>query len=148
MTNAESTAAPLSQPLYGASLGAAFSRFWRKYATFSGRASRSEFWWWVLVSVIVSIIFSIIGSLAGGIYGPVVDGQLTFGPGYGIYETLAGIWALATIVPNLALYWRRLHDTNHSGGYFLFFLIPLIGWIFVLVWVLSGPKPEGARFDQ
>jgi hypothetical protein len=60
MSNTEST--PLSAPVYGASLGVAFSRFWRKYATFSGRASRSEYWWWVLIAVIVAVVFSIIGT--------------------------------------------------------------------------------------
>ena len=101
------------------------------------------------MSLIVSIIFNIIGSAAGGVYtGISATGQLEYGPGYGIYATLAGIWGVATIIPNLALYWRRLHDTNHSGGYFFFFFIPIVGWIFVLVWLLSGPKPEGARFDR
>ena len=86
----------LSAPYYGASLGVAFSRFWRKYATFSGRASRSEYWWWVLISVIVAAIFYIIGNLAGGIYGPpTAAGSLTLGPGYGIYLALSVIWGIA-----------------------------------------------------
>jgi len=141
-------ATSLSQPLYGASLGAAFTRFFRKYATFSGRASRSEFWWWFLISIIVEAIFYIIGTVAGGIYGSTVDGQLTLGPGYGIYETLAIIYALAVIVPTLALVWRRLHDTNRSGGFYFLGLIPFVGGIIVLVFFLLGPNPAGARFDK
>jgi uncharacterized membrane protein YhaH (DUF805 family) len=140
---------PLSAPYYGASLGVAFTRFWRKYATFSGRASRSEYWWWALVGVIVSIVINIIGSLAGGIYSTDPSAApLTPGPGYGIYTTLSVLWFLAAVVPTLALVWRRLHDTNRSGGFYFFLLIPLVGWIFVLVFLLSGPKPEGARFDK
>jgi uncharacterized membrane protein YhaH (DUF805 family) len=153
MTNAEPVAdagaVPLSAPYYRASLPVAFSRFWRKYATFSGRASRSEYWWWALIGVIVAVIFYIIGSAAGGIYGtPTAEGGLVLGPGYGIYETLTLIWGLATIVPSLALIWRRLHDTNRSGGFFFLGLIPLVGGIIVLVFELLPPNPAGARFDR
>ena len=139
----------LSAPYYGASLGVAFSRFWRKYATFSGRASRSEYWWWVLISVIVAAIFLIIGNLAGGIYGPpTAAGSLTLGPGYGIYLSLSLIWGIATIVPGLGLVWRRLHDTNRSGASYFLALIPIVGPIILLVFVLSPQNPEGARFDR
>ena len=153
MTNPEPAAPageiPLSAPYYGASLGVAFSRFWRKYATFSGRASRSEFWWWYLIGTVVAVIFYAIGGLAGGVYGPANgSGALTLGPGYGIYETLSLVWGLATIVPTLALTWRRLHDSDHSGGFFFLFLIPLVGDIILLVFFLTGARPAGARFDN
>jgi hypothetical protein len=49
---------PLDKPLYGATFGQAISRFFKKYATFSGRASRSEYWWWVLASAIISAVLS------------------------------------------------------------------------------------------
>ena len=148
-TEPVSSAVPLRAPYYGASLGTSFSRFWRKYATFSGRASRSEYWWWVLISVIVAAIFLIIGTVAGGIYGPpTAAGAPTLGPGYGIYVTLSIIWGLAVLVPGLALTWRRLHDTNRSGAFYFLGLIPLVGGIIVLVFVLLPPNPEGARFDK
>ena len=151
MSNTEPVtgAVPLSAPYYGASLGIAFSRFWRKYATFSGRASRSEYWWWALINVIVAAIFFIIGNLAGGIYGPpTAAGSLTLGPGYGIYLALSVIWGIATIVPGLGLIWRRLHDTNRSGAFYFLGLIPIVGPIILLVFVLSPQNPEGARFDR
>ena len=148
MTDTASTATPLSQPLYGASLGAAFSRFWRKYGTFSGRASRAEFWWWLLIDLIIVVIFYIIGVVAGGITTVDADGQVVLGAGYWIYVTLAGIWGLITLIPNLALIVRRLHDSNHSGGWIFIALIPLVGSIILLVLYLSGPKAEGARFDK
>lgn len=147
MTNPDTGAVPLSAPYYGASLGTAFSRFWRKYATFSGRASRSEFWWWYLVTIVIEAIFFIIGTVAGGIYGPTVNGVLTLGPGYWIYLTLSIIYGLAVIVPTLALIWRRLHDTNRSGGFYFLGLIPFVGGIIVLVLFLLPPNPAGARFD-
>jgi uncharacterized membrane protein YhaH (DUF805 family) len=147
MSNVETV--PLSAPYYGAPLGAAFTRFWRKYATFSGRASRAEYWWWVLVGVIVVAVFFLIGTLAGGIYGaPTETGALSLGPGYGVYVTLSAIWGLATLVPNLALAWRRLHDTNRSGGFYFIGLIPFVGWIIVLVFMLLPADPAGARFDR
>lgn len=153
MTNpdaaAQSGGVPLSAPYYGASLGVAFSRFWRKYATFSGRASRSEYWWWVLVSLIVEAIAFLLGTVSGGIYGPPsATGALTFGAGYWIYLTISLIWGLATLVPGLALIWRRLHDSNRSGGFYFLVLVPFVGPIILLVFVLLGPDPAGARFDR
>ncbi len=59
------TGTPLSQPLYGASIGQAVSRFFKKYATFSGRASRSEFWWWYLVFVVVTGVLYAIAVAVG-----------------------------------------------------------------------------------
>jgi uncharacterized membrane protein YhaH (DUF805 family) len=145
---ADTGGVPLSAPYYSASLGVAFSRFWRKYATFTGRASRSEYWWWALIGLVVAAIFYVIGSLAGGIYGPInSEGVATLGSGYWIYVGLSSVWGLVVLVPGLALFWRRMHDANHSGLCYFLVLIPLVGPIIVLVFLLSGPKPEGARFD-
>ena len=142
-----SNAVPLSQPLYGASLGDAVRRFFKKYATFTGRASRSEYWWWYLVSIVIAIVFNILSFGTGG-YGLQIDG------GYAPPRALSivvwviwGIWALATIVPGLALTVRRLHDTDHSGWWILIGLVPLVGPIVLLVFLLSAPVPAGARFD-
>ena len=151
MSNTEPAtgAVPLSAPYYGASLGSAFSRFWRKYSTFSGRASRSEYWWWILINSIITNVFLIIGNLTGGITGlPTAAGVPTAGPGFGLYLTLSSIWGVAVLVPGLALMWRRLHDTNRSGASYFLGLIPIVGPIMVLVFVLSRQKPEGARFDR
>jgi uncharacterized membrane protein YhaH (DUF805 family) len=133
-------------------MGIGFSRFWRIYATFSGRASRSEYWWWVLISVIVAAIFFIIGTVAGGIFGTptavgptTAAGTPTMGPGSGIYLSLSLIWGLAAFVPGLALIWRRFHDSNHSGAFYLLGLMPFVGGIIVLVFVL--PPLVGLTFE-
>jgi uncharacterized membrane protein YhaH (DUF805 family) len=148
-TEPGNNAIPLSAPYYGASLGVAFTRFWRKYATFSGRASRSEYWWWALIGVVVAAVFYIIGTVAGGIYGPPnAAGAPTLGPGYGIYLTLSLIWGLAVVVPGLALVWRRFHDSNRSGAFYFLGLIPIVGAIIVLVFLLLPANPAGARFDK
>ena len=132
----------LDQPYYGAPFGAAVKRFFTKYATFSGRASRSEFWWWFLVSVVINIAFS---SVAGALQGS-TPGHLS--GGYVAVSIISGIWSLAILVPSLAVAWRRLHDTNRAGGWYFIGLIPVIGTILVIVWLASASKADGQRFDR
>jgi uncharacterized membrane protein YhaH (DUF805 family) len=135
---------PLSAPLPGATIGQAVTRFFKKYATFSGRASRSEYWWWVLVNFIVT------GVLSGLAYTGTSfteEGMVT-GPLYWVFIVLSSAWGLAVIIPTLALIWRRLHDTNRPGGWFFLVFIPLIGGIILLVFVLLPSDPAGARFDS
>ncbi|HEY0249351.1 MAG TPA: DUF805 domain-containing protein [Gryllotalpicola sp.] len=130
---------PLDQPFYGAPFGAAVRRFFTKYAVFSGRASRSEFWWWTLLYVIIEVVLSFFTGHRTS------EGSLT-----GLSATfsgLAGLWNLAIIVPFLALSARRLHDTNRSGWWVLIYLIPIVGWIIVIVWWAGATRPEGARYD-
>lgn len=105
-------AVPLDQPYYGCPFPEAFIRFWKKYATFKGRASRSEFWWFMLADVIIAFMLSAIANA--------VD-QLSF---------LPALWGLATFVPSIALATRRLHDTNKSGwwlfGYYALSTVVII----------------------
>jgi len=140
---------PLSLPLYGASFGQAFRRFWTKYATFSGRASRSEFWWWYLANaIVVAVLYAItaIGGFAGATY-DATTGTSEPGPLIGVGAGLLGLWALATIVPSFAIAWRRLHDTNRSGGFWFLGLIPFVGGIILLVLFVLESDPQGDRFD-
>lgn len=137
---------PLWAPWYGASFAVAFTRFWRKYATFSGRASRSEFWWWILVTFVVSGALTSLSSALG--FAPAHPFSVIPGPGFAFVGGLDGLWGLATIVPMLALIWRRLHDTNLSGGFFFLSLIPLAGPIILVVLTLLPPSPGGVRFDR
>jgi uncharacterized membrane protein YhaH (DUF805 family) len=116
------------------------ARFFMKYATFSGRASRSEYWWWALVSGIVSGVTNLLmlaGRSSGGKLGAV----------YFVGLALAGIWLLATFIPSLALLVRRLHDSNRSGWMVLLSFVPFIGGLVLLVFTLQDSKPEGQRFD-
>ncbi|WP_271985662.1 DUF805 domain-containing protein [Pseudoclavibacter terrae] len=141
--------APLYPPLYGASFGQAVKRFFKKYAVFSGRASRSEYWWWILFGVIVNAVFFLIGSLAGGPGTMDSSGQFTGASGaYTAVSVVQSLWGLATLIPGLALLFRRLHDTNRSGWWWLLLFIPLVGAIVILVFVISDSRPEGARFDR
>lgn len=95
-----------------------------KYATFEGRATRSEYWWFALANFLVSFVLGLIGNLA-------IDPQ--FG-GIG----LQFIYMLLVLIPGLAVGVRRLHDTNHSGWFLLVSLIPIIGPIWLLVLLCTG----------
>ena len=106
----------------------------QKYAVFDGRASRREFWLWILITFVISLA---IGALSWA----VAD----------FFTVVAGLYALATIVPNLAVAARRLHDHNKSGWLQLIVLVPFIGWIIVLILMVlpgndgenkHGPKPQ------
>jgi uncharacterized membrane protein YhaH (DUF805 family) len=90
-----------------------------KYATFEGRASRSELWWFVLFLVLVSAACSIFS------------------------DKLSAVFTIATLVPAVAVTTRRLHDTDRSGWMQLVGLIPIVGWILVIVWCCQvGKEPN------
>ena len=110
-----------------------------KYATFSGRARRSEYWWWYLFVTIVYIVAGILDNAIGLTYS-----DLTLGGGW-----IATIAAIVFLIPNLAVAVRRLHDTGRSGWWLLIGLVPLIGWIVLLYFFILdsendnqyGPSP-------
>jgi uncharacterized membrane protein YhaH (DUF805 family) len=107
-----------------------------QYVGFSGRARRSEYWYWILFYLIVSIITSILDrALFGG------SSSRAF---------ITGIVGLAFLLPNLAVAVRRLHDTSRSGWWILIGLIPVIGSIVLLIFYIQdshgdnqyGPSPK------
>ena len=143
----------LAQPAYGASWGAAIARFFGKYATFRGRASRSEYWWWALTNALIGIALNILAGAVGAddmqripIALPLAGGPS--GPVTSVVGAIALVYALATLLPNLALTWRRLHDTDRSGGWFFLVLVPVVGWIVLFFFLIGRPRPEGVRFDR
>lgn len=137
-------APPLWAPHYGCSPGDAFRRFFRKYADFTGRASRSEYWWWQLANLVGGLALYLLAVLAG------IPGNSAAGPGPGWFGGLGVmvLCLLATAVPQLTLTVRRLHDANLSGLLVLLGLIPYAGWLIMFVAALLPPTPEGARFDD
>ncbi len=102
---------------FGESISTCFS----KYVDFSGRAQRSEFWWFALFLAIVDIALSLFS------------------------EALSGLWNLGTLLPYAAVAWRRLHDTNRTG---LWTLAPLIPLILLLIGMFAGDplNPTGPLF--
>lgn len=140
--------APLYPPLYGASFGQAVKRFFKKYAVFSGRASRSEYWWCWLFGVLVNAVFFLIGSLTGTSSVDTTSGGFSAESlGNPVVTVIQSIWSLAILVPGFALLFRRLHDTNRSGWWWFIVFVPIAGPIILLVFVLGASRPEGARFD-
>jgi len=127
----------------------AIASVFRKYAEFQGRARRSEYWYFVLFNVLIYVILLAVSRLilVVGISGGSVRSVNAAMGGFSLMYILYGIYGLATIVPGLALCCRRLHDIGRPGPYMLFVLIPVVGWIFVLIWVLqegdTGPNQYG-----
>jgi uncharacterized membrane protein YhaH (DUF805 family) len=145
---------PLWAPYYGISFGMAFSRFFKKYAKFSGRASRSEYWWWYLWSAIIGTVGSIISGILTAATGTTTTTTTSNYTGFSTMSTnpLVGtpfwIIGLALIIPTLALIVRRLHDANLSGLLALLLIIPFFGAIAVFIMMFLPSNPEGARFDR
>jgi uncharacterized membrane protein YhaH (DUF805 family) len=107
----------------------AISSVFSKYVTFSGRAPRSEFWWFWLFSAIVST------AIDGGTMARTREPSV-----------LAAIWHLAVLLPTLAVFVRRLHDTDKSGWWWWLWLIPVIGWIVLIVFLATRGTPGPNRF--
>ena len=112
---------------------------WKKFATFSGRARRAEYWYFVLFNIIAAFIFGFIDGYTGN-FNP----EIGFGP-------LGGLYTLAAIIPGFAVGIRRLHDVGKSGWWLLIGIIPLIGWIWIFVLIVTegdseqnqyGPNPK------
>lgn len=99
----------------------------KKYAVFSGRARRREYWMFFLVNFIVGLVLAVIGR--------VLD-----------LEILQYLYSLAVLLPGLGVAVRRLHDTGRSGWWLLIALVPLIGAIVLLVFLVSDSQPDTNQY--
>lgn len=98
-----------------------------QYVGFSGRARRSEYWYFVLFNIIVSVILNVIAQMA----------DISF---------LPGIWSLAILLPSLAVCMRRLHDIGKSGWWVLLSLIPVVGQIILIIWYCKDSMPGDNQY--
>ncbi|MEV8465689.1 DUF805 domain-containing protein [Fluviibacterium sp. DFM31] len=98
-----------------------------KYATFSGRATRPEFWWFVLFVILV------------GVGGSILDAMI-FGTGPEDGQPISMLASLALLLPYLAVGVRRLHDIGRNGWWMLLILLPLIGTLIILYWMVQPSK--------
>jgi uncharacterized membrane protein YhaH (DUF805 family) len=94
----------------------------KNYVNFNGRARRSEYWYWFLFQILAQIVLSIVDAITG-------IGFLTI------------VFALATIVPGIAVSVRRMHDIDKSGWYLLIGLIPIVGAIILIIWFVKEGTP-------
>jgi uncharacterized membrane protein YhaH (DUF805 family) len=102
----------------------------QKYAVFSGRSRRKEYWWFALINFIIYLILFILFIITRS-WGLLV---------------LYYIYALAILIPGLAVTVRRLHDTAHSGWWYFISLIPIVGSIILLVLLATDSDSEENRF--
>ena len=111
-----------------------FLKALKNYVGFSGRARRKEYWFFVLFAIIISFILAVIDGLTG-----------TFNPTSGV-GILGAIFSLAILLPSIAVAVRRLHDTDRTGWWILIVLIPFIGFIVLLVFMILDSTPGDNRF--
>ena len=113
----------------------------KKYAVFSGRARRKEYWFFVLFNIIIALALTFI-DFSTGLY----DVEFEIG-------LLSSLYSLAVLVPSIAVTIRRLHDTGRTGWWFLIAFVPIIGAIVLLVFMVFdstlgdnqyGPNPQDA----
>lgn len=111
----------------------------KKFADFSGRASKQEWMYFFLLYLAVGLVVSIITRIS--------DGAGAF----------VSLLSLVLLVPMLAVSWRRFHDQGRSGLRTLIWLVPLVGWIIYIIWSIApgepgpnahGPNPEGPGAGQ
>lgn len=107
----------------------------KKYFTFSGRATRSEFWWFYLFTSLV-----VYGSIFLGIWLYPNNPEIVFG--------ICGVLTLLLIIPNLSVNVRRLHDVGKSGWFLLIGLIPYIGAFILLIQYLTPSVPDSDTNEQ
>ena len=107
-----------------------------KYATFKGRARRSEYWWFILFYSLVLIAAAVLDNL----FGITIENEF--------YGAIYCIAALVLFLPNLAVTVRRLHDINKSGWNILWGIIPLIGGILLLVWCCQDSNLEANQYGE
>jgi len=101
-----------------------------KYVDFSGRARRSEYWYFALFGFLVGLVTSVLDAVLGTGYDDTTGGLVNT------------VGSLALFLPSLAAGVRRLHDTDRSGWWILIGLIPIIGWILLIVWFCTDSKAD------
>jgi uncharacterized membrane protein YhaH (DUF805 family) len=112
------------------SFGEAIAAGFGNYVNFQGRASRSEFWYWVLFAIILAIVAAIIDNAIIGL--PIIGVVVSLG----------------LLLPGLSVSIRRLHDTDRTGWWILIGLVPIVGAILLLIWYCTkgttGPNSYGS----
>ncbi len=108
----------------------AIRRALNKYAVFRGRASRSEYWWFALFNILVSIAAGILDSVLFGNENSVLNALAT----------------LALLLPSLAVSARRLHDIDRTAWWLLLWLVPVIGWIVLIIFFILRGNDGHNRF--
>lgn len=118
-------------PVAPLTFGDAVKRVFSKYAEFSGRASRAEFWWFLLFLFVVNAALSILAAVIGS-----------------VFSWIDWVFGVATIIPMLSVSWRRLHDTGRAGGWWFINLVPLVGNVIFIVFCAQPGEAVANRFGE
>lgn len=105
-----------------------YAEYWKRYADFDGKTNKRDYWMVVLVNLLISVAISVIASI----------GALRI-----VATTIDSLYAIAAFIPGLAITTRRLHDTGRSGLNLFWLLLPIAGWIVILVYVCGDSVEEG-----
>jgi len=125
--------------------GEAIKRGFAGWSTWSGRATRAEYWWWFLfVSLLMLVPY--IGIFATADWSSSSEGTVEGSGGSAIWWILLVVVWLAIVLPSIAVSVRRLHDTDRSGWWYWISLVPCIGGIWYLVLMLLPSTPGQNRF--
>jgi len=128
------------------SLGESLTSVFNKYATFTGRARRSEYWWFSICYYVIVFVLNIasMGMLVG-----VMSGEMSYNaPSYSMFQTVSIIVGLGLLLPSLAVTVRRLHDIGKSGWNILWAAIPFVGVIIVLVWMCQDSDVVANKYGE
>ena len=106
----------------------------KKYAVFSGRARRKEYWFFVLFNIIIGLALTFI-DFSTGLYD--VESEIGL---------LSSLYSLTVLVPGIAVTIRRLHDTSRTGWWFLIAFVPIIGVIVLLVFMVFDSTPGDNQY--
>ncbi|KUJ82796.1 DUF805 domain-containing protein [Microbulbifer flavimaris] len=106
----------------------------KNYVNFHGRAQRREYWYFVLFNLLIALVLSTIDSMTGW-----------YSEEYGL-GFLSGAYALFVLLPSLAVTVRRLHDTGRTGWWILVSLIPVVGYLVLLAFMVFDSEPGTNRF--
>ena len=117
----------------------AIKSYFKNYANFNGRARRSEYWWSFLFTVLVSAALQI--AFPGTV-------QVVNDISVPSNSAIVDIWSIATLLPTLAITWRRLHDAGKPGPYFFYIFIPIAGVIMLLIQLVKDSVPGANRFGN
>ena len=112
----------------------------RKYAVFSGRARRTEYWTFTLVNIVVATLLAFVDNSSVAL---TVSTGVTAAYGVGI---LSSLYSLAVLVPHLAVTVRRLHDTGRSGWWWLIGLVPVIGAVVLIIFAAQDSQPDSNEY--
>ena len=99
-----------------------------RFAQFSGRAGRAEYWWFVLANLIITLVLNALGRASW------------------LFLVVSLVYSIALIVPSIAVGFRRLHDTGRSGWWLLIILVPLAGIIVLVVFLATEGEPGPNRY--